>query len=206
MVWGELRANRADRLTKYSKAIVQLSAGARISESGGVTSCAEHVGGQWRALSSGGTSGRMLMLIRTHGVDICARGRGKVPPAGSPPGKGTLLVRAIVYHHETIRLSSPFCLPASCCCSQQIFIMCRKRWGPKGTEPARKLAEERNCGVLKCSKDLWVFEVNNVDKVFELLEILMRIYSFKELSPERAFHHLLLTLVIFFFKKISSLI
>lgn len=101
---------------------------------------------------------------------------------------------------STFLPSSPFLLPPA------NFYYVRKEEGPKGPEPARKLTKERNCGVLKSSEDLCVFEVNIVDEAFERLEILERIPSFTELSPERGFPHLPPTAVFFPVKKFSSLI
>lgn len=97
--------NWAYPLTKYSKATVWVSMGllgARASESGRVLSCAQQMGSQSRALSSGRTTERMLVLITSHdGVDNPFWAYWQ-PSGRLPSRKGDPLGQSNCVHHETI--------------------------------------------------------------------------------------------------------
>lgn len=74
----------ADPLAEDSKAATWFSTGLRGA------ACSACGGGAVESLSSRGTSGRMLALVRgPDGAHVRTWGRGGAPLASSPPGRGT---------------------------------------------------------------------------------------------------------------------
>lgn len=153
--------------------------------------------GQWRALSSGGLGENACVDKKSRRSWYLHTGKRRFPLEGNPPGRRTLLVREIVYCHETIRyvhLSAFQPLPAA----SSKLLLCAERGeqGPRGPEPARKLTGERHCGVLKSSKDLWVFEVNKCERSiraaggFDTNSLIQMTLSREGVSPSSNSHHL----------------
>ena len=126
--------------------------GVRVPELGGVPSRAQHMGSQGRALSSGGNSGSMSLLIRrADGADIPlgTQGRWGVFLTGCLPGRGTLLSGELPPSWDyllvsTLLTSSPYLLPPA------NFYQVQKEVSPplpnpnQELQPARKLTEEKN--------------------------------------------------------------